>query len=57
MRRHALSIGELRQELAGDSVMRRAMLAKLVALIRADERAKTLDALGRAKDAAATEPR
>jgi hypothetical protein len=53
--RRAPTIAELRRELVEDSVTRRNALAKLIALIREDERAKTLDALDRAKATAERE--
>jgi hypothetical protein len=50
-------MAELRHELVGDSMTRARQMAKLVALIRADERARTIEALGHARDRATVEPR
>lgn len=47
--RRALNERDLRQFLVGDSLTRRDALTKLLALIRADERAKVLDGLSKSR--------
>lgn len=47
MRRRPPTIAEVRAELVGDSVHRRNLVARLVALVRDDEREKTLAAMAR----------
>jgi hypothetical protein len=56
MRREKMGLREARHLLVGDSMERERMMKRLIELVRADERAKTLDALGRARDKASNEP-
>lgn len=50
MRRRPKSVSEIRREIVGDSLERERLVAKLIQLIRADERDKVLSTMRRVRD-------